>query len=446
MTNRGTHSTVRVSVGTPPQYFDVIADTGSNSLIIPSCVCQQLGSCSTGDHCFVGVNKSSTFDLQKPYHKIGLHFGSGAIFAVVGSDVARVGGVEAKMSDGIVLMYKRLLNIKGPFEGILGLGIPKSFFGTFKPVRFLEKAGKNTFSLCMNKGADGVLRVGKKMPSKTLGSIGFKHWGVGLAGIQAVRKSKSKQVPLNWALCDPSTMGADQDTPCGAIPDSGTTAIMGPPLGILKIFANICDNWKRCVQMTKKVKTMKSINPLLATRFKAIFFMRLLRSCQKVDLKELPTISLQFTGSNEGETQIIKLEGWNYVMETTFQGYNFALEHLSEVLPNKERASLLQTANDASLTKICTPAFGHMPMRTVKNGDVWILGTPLFYAYNVHYNMKSAQGRPSMSFTSQKKKPCGACGGSALWAEGVSEDFEIGRPQFVEGPWRLPSFNITEAL
>jgi len=244
-------------------------------------------------------------------------------------------------------------------------------------------------------------------------------------------------------LCDPSSMGPQQDTPCGAIPDSGTTSIMGPPIGILKLFAKICDAWPRCVRTTKRVKVLKRINPFVAIRFKAIFFMRLIKTCEKFDLKELPKIKFQLTGATDGEVQMVELAGWHYIMETTFTGYNFALQHLTEILPKKERASLLQASSETSAKRICTPAFGHMPMRTVKNGDVWIMGTPLFYAYSVHYNMK-AKGRPSMSFVSNSKTPCGSCeSGADLMADDSAEN---GHPRFVDGPWRLPSFDIQDEM
>ena len=63
--NNGTHYTALVKVGTPAQTFNVVADTGSNSLIIPSCYCQDVGSCSKKQgRCFRGTNKSSTFFME----------------------------------------------------------------------------------------------------------------------------------------------------------------------------------------------------------------------------------------------------------------------------------------------------------------------------------------------------------------------------------------------
>merc|ERR1719159_456161 len=62
--SRGTYYSVDINVGTPPQTFSVVADTGSDAIIIPSCVCQDHGSCSKKDRCFRGTNRSSTFAIK----------------------------------------------------------------------------------------------------------------------------------------------------------------------------------------------------------------------------------------------------------------------------------------------------------------------------------------------------------------------------------------------
>ena len=40
--NKGVYFTARLCVGTPSQCFDVVADTGSDNVIITSCVCNDL--------------------------------------------------------------------------------------------------------------------------------------------------------------------------------------------------------------------------------------------------------------------------------------------------------------------------------------------------------------------------------------------------------------------
>jgi len=136
--NQGGHFTVGIEVGTPPQRFDVVADTGSNALIVSSCICQKSGDCSTMDRCFTGTNHSSSFLISsttevhgtKVPPLISMTFGSGKIEAAVVTDIVSVAGRNGRMSESLLLMIGRDLRISGPFEGILGLGLPKSDLST----------------------------------------------------------------------------------------------------------------------------------------------------------------------------------------------------------------------------------------------------------------------------------------------------------------------------
>jgi hypothetical protein len=126
--NMGTHSEVEIKVGTPGQTFSVIADTGSNNIIVPSCLCQQSGgACSQGDRCFVGTNRSSTFLLEQsegqPLETV-ITFGSGPVKAVVASDMVEIGNMK-QVTKGVLLMTDNKLNVKH-FGGIFGLGVPNS--------------------------------------------------------------------------------------------------------------------------------------------------------------------------------------------------------------------------------------------------------------------------------------------------------------------------------
>jgi len=136
--NKGSHFTVEIDVGTPGQTFAVVADTGSDAIIVPSCICQKQGACDEHDRCFTGTNKSSTFllkgfnssELQEHQPKqlpvVNMVFGSGPVQAVIATDVVNVGGLRATMKNGVLLMVGHQLRMNGPFEGILGLGQPKN--------------------------------------------------------------------------------------------------------------------------------------------------------------------------------------------------------------------------------------------------------------------------------------------------------------------------------
>jgi len=125
--NEGSYFSVPVCVGTPPQCFDVVADTGSDAVIVPSCICGETpgAGCAKNAKCFRGSNRSSTFFIDKKPKIISMTFGSGTIEALVAKDVVSVGDFHVTI-DGVLLMVNRAaLKIAGTFEGILGLGIPK---------------------------------------------------------------------------------------------------------------------------------------------------------------------------------------------------------------------------------------------------------------------------------------------------------------------------------
>merc|ERR1719482_278456 len=112
---------------------------------------------------------------------------------------------------------------------------------------FLEQANVAHFSMCFNEGKDGWLGLSKTVPadhqSNCLPSLGKAHWGVGLFGISVASKSSLLETPVK-DVCTKKEAG--QDSPCGAIIDSGTTVVTGPQDQVNSLLENICDAWPRC--------------------------------------------------------------------------------------------------------------------------------------------------------------------------------------------------------
>jgi hypothetical protein len=182
LANKGSHFTVDIEVGTPGQTFAVVADTGSDAIIVPSCICKESGSCNDNDRCFRGTNKSSTFLLKgfnntqlqakTPKHLpvVNMVFGSGPVQAVIASDVVNVAGIKASMSDGVLLMVNNQLRMNGPFEGILGLGQPKNE----TEIRRLQKEQEKEMASAAKKRQQAMAKMMKSANSSNRPQKGNK--------------------------------------------------------------------------------------------------------------------------------------------------------------------------------------------------------------------------------------------------------------------------------
>lgn len=524
LVNQGTHFTIDVSVGTPGQVFSVVADTGSNTLIVPSCLCQQKGKCPASDKCFVGTNRSSSFSVEQAEGINGpepvsmvLTFGSGQIQGVVAKDEVSVGGLNAFMDDGLLLMTDRALNIQGPFEGILGLGLPQKAAPTpptesgaidmahreadiaavvkqimaskgvdkaatkalnklleggkgdqnatkhvakgerTSPKGFLEQAHTDTFSMCFNHGGNGVLRIGAPAHPEAHGSYGTQHWGLGFEGISVGSGAANRS-----AFCTRDNMAPGQVTPCGAIPDSGTTLFMAPAEHIGTLLDDICDRWDRCAtnytkfqaaaeQADRDMVRHYGTNPFnMKGLKKADIFQMLLMDCatwmtDAQGLDELPPLHFHVVGKNYSK-QVLEIPSHSYIMEVSQDQVSNAIGLLQGVgrIP-------INTKAPTNATKICSPAFGVMDYPTKLNGPVWILGTSLFYEYTVGYD--TSVSPPTISFAPQSDAaPCGSCSANVNLAavrpshSTHAKKASVHKPMRLHSPPRMPSIDTTKPL
>jgi len=611
LVNHGTHFTVEIEVGTPGQKFDVVADTGSDAIIVPSCACVKAGYCNGKSRCFQGTNHSSTFSIDEGPQgppTVRMMFGSGPVQAVLASDTVRVGKLHTKMKDGLLLMTDQMLNIQGPFEGILGLGLPSSnvkkglyqtsddddaesgaaparladrsespsvasaapgaetierdqsiekeyvqslgnsdatnggvnifpfpartaditedgeeagleessdavkseiadAVGTQplqfmnlaptsfvslpkKPSKkaskavakqeakgmsnssgglvvkgFLEEAGITRFSMCFNDGANGVLRLGQPKAAKHVvshASIGQVHWGLDFRGISV----GNYDAPVKF--CKASEMGKGQKTPCGAIPDSGTTAFMAPKEHLISLYESLCDGWGRCKRNhTAMVKAAHDAKAAAMSAFKsdpfhiepdskAVIFQQLILDCndwlsEGEGLDELPPIHFHIGGAN-GTKQTLNLFGWSYIIETQEKEFKYIYKKIPGIgkLPTGRNFT-------GQSKKVCSPAFSTMDYSTEQNGPVWILGTPIFYEYQVGYDLESKP--PSISFSNSS---CGSCGKAvpkafksktSLMSQSTSahqtrmrSHASVHQPRIVNGPFRVPNLDYSKPL
>jgi len=107
-----------ISLGTPPQTFKVVLDTGSSNLWVPSSECNSIA-------CYLHTKYDSS--ASSTYKKNGtsfeIRYGSGELSGFVSNDVFQIGDLKVKHQDFAEATSEPGLAFAfGRFDGIMGLG------------------------------------------------------------------------------------------------------------------------------------------------------------------------------------------------------------------------------------------------------------------------------------------------------------------------------------
>lgn len=373
--NEESYFTAAIKIGTPSQIVNMVADTGSTAFVVESCVCKDMGFCETSSHCFKGSDSaSSTFNMDADAVSYVVSYGSGDLMVTKASDVVRLGKVEARMDGSLMLMTESQMDIPPP-EGILGLGIPEPG----ETDGFLQVAHIDRYSLCFNdNGTAGSLRLSMPRAALHLGQIGRQHWALDFRGASV---GFDKQTALSVQICSTDDENAGQETPCAAIPDSGTTFILVPKEHFPQLHTTLCEAWPRCANAT--TDEMSNIE-------KSRVFDDLLTRCgewltEDKGIDEIPPLHLHFAGSG-GEAQTISLTAWSWVLE-------------AEVPPTSPSSEDMPSGG-----KTCALSMSESDYTTAINGPVWVVGMPLFYQYQVGFDLGTKPA--SLSFTEGSCTSC----------------------------------------
>ncbi|KAF9898450.1 Vacuolar protease A [Lobosporangium transversale] len=204
-----------ISIGSPPQTFKVVFDTGSSNLWVPSTHCNSIA-------CFLhnryDSKKSSTFKANGT--EFGIQYGSGSLEGIISNDNIEVGGVVIKHQDfGESVKEPGLAFAFGKFDGIFGLGYDTiSVLGVVPPFYNLvnqKLIDEPVFGFYLGQAESSV---GGQM---TLGGVDSNHFE-GDIDWYKVRRKGYWEIDLNKIQLGDESV----DLEAGAVIDTGSSLIV----------------------------------------------------------------------------------------------------------------------------------------------------------------------------------------------------------------------------
>ncbi|KAM1168614.1 hypothetical protein PS1_030619 [Malus domestica] len=211
-----------IGIGTPPQKFTVIFDTGSANLWVPSSKCFFSIACYL--HPKYKSSSSSTYNKNgKP---AAIQYGTGAISGFFSEDHVTVGDlvvkdqefIEATKEPGVTFVVAK-------FDGILGLGFQEISVGNAVPVWYnMVNQGllkEPVFSFWFNRNADE-----EEGGEIVFGGVDPNHYKGEHTYVPVTQKGYW-QFDMGDVMIDGQTTGFCASG-CSAIADSGTSLLVGP--------------------------------------------------------------------------------------------------------------------------------------------------------------------------------------------------------------------------
>ncbi|MBN3325215.1 RENI protein, partial [Atractosteus spatula] len=210
-----------ISIGSPPQMFNVVFDTGSANLWVPSYSCSPLYTA-----CF----SHNRYDSSKSRTHIengtgfSIQYGSGNVRGFLSEDVVVVGGIPVVQMFAEATALPALPFIFAKFDGVLGMGYPNAAIDGITPVfdRIISQhvLKEEVFSVYYSRDPHhkpgGEIVLGGTDPQYYTGNFNYLRtskegkWQVKLTGVS---------VGAEELFCKEG---------CAAMIDTGSSYITGP--------------------------------------------------------------------------------------------------------------------------------------------------------------------------------------------------------------------------
>ncbi|KIJ56663.1 hypothetical protein M422DRAFT_22812 [Sphaerobolus stellatus SS14] len=206
-----------ISLGTPPQDFKVVLDTGSSNLWVPSSKCTSI-ACFL--HSKYDATSSSTYKANGT--EFNISYVSGSLEGYVSNDVLTIGDISIKGQDfGEAVKEPGLTFAFGKFDGILGLAYDTIAVNRMTPPFFhmvnKKLIDQKVFTFRLGSSEDDAGEV-------VFGGIDKSHY-TGEISYVPVRQKAYWEVELQKVKFDGEELELENT---GAAIDTGTSLIVLP--------------------------------------------------------------------------------------------------------------------------------------------------------------------------------------------------------------------------
>jgi len=311
-----------VSVGTPPQKFNVVFDTGSSNFWVPS---TRWPTKTMFRHQKFNAKASKTYFPVPDRHDESIEYEAGALKGNLSRDNLMLGGVMLEAQDFFVGFNpdSHLTEVK--FDGILGLALPSLKIAGTKTVleNLVEKnlISQRIFSIRMKtsrkrkRAGDEVQNAGQI----TFGGLNKRHFRGEHVYVPVLSGTGFWKISISQIYV--GAHDVDVCIPqCFAFVDSGTTDIYGPKEQIKKIYKELGTDKKEfaCSEF-KKLPAMISF--LIGG--KRLFINRNNYAYEYTDTKDAKRCALRLVTSDTGTDTWILGMAFMQAIHTVFDFQDF---------------------------------------------------------------------------------------------------------------------------
>jgi len=397
------------------QEFQVIFDTGSGHVVVPSSKCE-VETCLVHNRYDMAESKTSQYVRENgtplPSHALPeqatVHFGTGNLTGEYVRENVCAGDMCISMN---VLSAVRMSNQpfrSFNFDGIVGLGLPSlSMSKHFSTIQMLQASGmeKTQFSVYLTEGEEGEESEISFGGSRDMRFAGKIHWAPVVdpdEGHWQVRIKSFKIGDVSIGSCDKCDMRTGENC-CKGIVDTGTSHLGVPAFhnaDIMRMLSqpvSVTDDGYDCREV--EAPTIEIEFEGFSVRLNAANYMRRLPLRPGVSVSSPNGVSFQNIENNTKEQRVPEPKPADKPAPATSKAPLHTPQELVSLLQknvevNKTAAAKLNEPEQ----KECRPRLIAVNLPPPLGPNLFILGEPVLHRYYTVYDWHGSDGHPQIGF------------------------------------------------